>query len=55
MEEQLKSLSSRLQEVERSLQASQKEAEKLRKDLDVCKKALGAISEIACKAAREVR
>ncbi len=55
MEEQLKSLSSRLHEVERTLQASQKETEKLRKDLDVCKKALATISEIACKAAREVR
>ena len=55
MEEQLKSLSSRVQEVERSLKSSQVENEKLKKDLDVCKKAIRAISDIAQKAAQEVR
>ena len=55
MEEQLKSLSSRVQEVERSLKSSQEENEKLKKDLDVCKKAIRAISDIAQKAAQEVR
>ena len=55
MEEQLKSLSSRVQEVERSLKSSQVENEKLKKDLDVCKKAIRAISDISQKAAQEVR
>ena len=55
MEEQLKSLSSRVHEVERSLKSSQVENEKLKKDLDICKKAIRAISDIAQKAAQEVR
>ena len=55
MEEQLKSLSSRVQEVERSLKSSQVENEKLKRDLDICKKAIRAISDIAQKAAQEVR
>lgn len=54
-EEELKSLSTRLREVERTLQDNQKETEKLWKNLDVCKKALSAISEIAQQACREVR
>ncbi|MBQ9405871.1 MAG: hypothetical protein IJU37_03915 [Desulfovibrio sp.] len=53
-EEELKSISARLREVEWTLRTNQKETEKLRRDLDVCKKALSAISEIAQQTCHEV-